>query len=154
MRINSRVYWHQMWKRLCETGLGLRGRYKSAFYLQYCFFVDNSNDPSISNYWFGSRMIRRIRQIEKGVIVFDLLCFPLQQNMPTSIYVPIYTNYIQFPCLVKVKKNHCKNRVQTILLNVGSIFIALLLCSLRLWRDVHSDEEWITVLESKLIEIY
>ena len=94
--------------RRCETGLALRGRYKSAFYLQYCFFVDNSNDPSISNYWFGSRMIRRIRQIEKGVIVFDLLCFPLQQNMPTSIYVPIYTNYIQFPCLVKVKKTTAK----------------------------------------------
>ena len=83
--------------RRCETGLGLRGRYKSAFYIQYCFFVDISNDSSISNYWCCSRMIRRIRQIEKGVIVFDLLYFQLQQNMPNSIY-------IQFPCLVKVKK--------------------------------------------------
>ena len=34
-------------------------------------------------------MIRRIRQIEKGVIVFDLLYFRLQQNMPNFIYVRI-----------------------------------------------------------------
>ena len=55
---------------------------------------------------------------------------------------------------VKVKKKTLKKRVRTILLNVGSIFIALLLCILRLWRDVHSDEEWITVFELKLIELY
>ena len=123
----SCVYWHQMWKRRCETGLGLRGRYKSAFYLQYCFFVDNSNDPSISNYWFGSRMIWRIRQRRESSASICYISDFNKTCLPTSMYV--------------------------YLLYTVSISIALLLCSLRLWRGIHSDEKWITVLELKLIEL-